>query len=216
VNTTSDSISWITPFGNSTNNPLSFTLSQQNSGNFYIRTWDDMGCVYIDTIVVPLAPVPNLDILPDTVFCANDVFNFHFPNDANSYYWTGYGTSNYIPITFNQVLILNVVTPDGCIGSDTMELNVVDCDNDLPNIITPNGDGINDFFVIDDAYSQLGNSIIIINRWGNLMFEASPYLNDWDGEGASDGVYFYVYYPKGRKEEPGYSKHGFIHVVGKD
>ena len=216
VNTTSDSISWITPFGNSTNNPLSFTLSQQNSGNFYIRTWDDMGCVYIDTILVPLSPVPNLDILPDTVFCANDVFNFHFPNDANSYYWTGYGTSTYIPITFNQVLILNVVTPDGCIGSDTMELNVVDCDNDLPNIITPNGDGINDFFIIDDAYSQLGNSIIIINRWGNLMFEASPYLNDWNGEGASDGVYFYVYYPNGRKEAPGYSKHGFIHVYGKD
>ena len=216
VNSTSDSISWIAPFGNSTDNPLSFTLSQQNSGNFYVTTWDDMGCAYIDTIFVPLAPVPSLDILPDTVFCANDVFNFHFPNDDNSYYWTGYGTSTYIPISFNQVLVLNVVTPDGCIGSDTMELNVVDCDNDLPNIITPNGDGINDFFIIDDAYSQLGNSIIIINRWGNLMFEASPYLNDWNGEGASDGVYFYVYYPNGRKEDPGYSKHGFIHVVGKD
>ena len=47
------------------------------------------------------------------------------------------------------------------------------------------------------------------------MFEASPYLNNWDGSGASDGVYFYVYYPKGIKD-PSYVKHGFVHVYGKD
>lgn len=215
ANTTSDSVLWITPFGNSTSNPLSFTLSQQNSGNFYLRTWDDLGCVYIDTIFVPLSPVPSLDILPDTVFCANDVYTFYFPNDANTYYWTTYGNSTNIPITFDQELILNVVTPDGCVGSDTLIVHAVNCDDGLPNIITPNGDGINDFFLIDDAYSQLGNTIIIINRWGNRMFEASPYLNDWDGQGVSDGVYFYIYYPKGIKE-PSYVKHGFIHVYGND
>ncbi len=208
---TSDSILWITPFGNSSNNPLSFTLSQQNSGNFYLRTWDDMGCVYIDTVFIPLSPVPNLNILPDTVFCVNDIYTFHFPNDGNTYYWTTYGNNNSIPISFNQQLILNVVTPAGCVGSDTMLVNAVDCDNDLPNIITPNGDGINDFFIIDDAYSQLGNTIIIINRWGNRMFDASPYLNDWGGEGVSDGVYFYMYYPNGI-EEPNNVKQGFIHV----
>ncbi|MNX77398.1 hypothetical protein D3C86_1089390 [compost metagenome] len=92
-------------------------------------------------------------------------------------------------------------------------VHAVDCDDELPNIITPNGDGINDFFIIDDAYSQLGNAIIIINRWGNLMFEASPYLNNWGGAGISDGVYFYIYYPNGLKD-PNYSKHGFISVFG--
>ncbi|TSJ48015.1 gliding motility-associated C-terminal domain-containing protein [Fluviicola chungangensis] len=215
ANTTSDSVLWITPFGNSDSNPLAFTLSQQNSGNFYLRTWDDMGCVYMDTLFIPLSPVPNLDILPDTVFCANDIYTFYFPNDDNTYYWTTYGNSTSIPITFDQQLILNVITPAGCEGSDTLVVHAVDCDDELPNIITPNGDGINDFFIIDDAYSQLGNAIIIINRWGNKMFEASPYLNNWDGSGASDGVYFYIYYPKGMKE-PGYVKHGFIHVYGKD
>lgn len=215
ANTTSDSVLWITPFGNSTTNPLAFTLSQQNSGNFYLRTWDDMGCVYMDTVFIPLSPVPSLDILPDTVFCANDIYTFYFPNDANTYYWTTYGNSTNIPITFDQELILNVVTPDGCVGSDTLIVHAVNCDDGLPNIITPNGDGINDFFIIDDAYSQLGNTIIIINRWGNRMFEASPYLNDWDGQGISDGVYFYMYYPKGIKE-PSYVKHGFIHVYGND
>lgn len=215
VSTTSDSILWITPFGNSTNNPLSFTLSQQNSGNFYLRTWDELGCVYMDTVFVPLSTVPSLDILPDTVFCANDIYTFYFPDDENTYYWTTYGNNTNIPITFDQELILNVVTPDGCIGSDTLIVHAVNCDDELPNIITPNGDGINDFFVIDDAYSQLGNTIIIINRWGNRMFEASPYLNDWDGQGVSDGVYFYMYFPNGIKD-PSYVKHGFIHVFGKD
>ncbi|AEA45643.1 gliding motility-associated C-terminal domain-containing protein [Fluviicola taffensis] len=212
-NTTSDSVLWITPFGNSSVNPLSFTLSQQNSGNFYLRTWDEMGCVYIDTLTIPISPVPSLDILPDTVFCANDIYTFYFPQDVNTYYWTTYGNNTNIPITYDQELILNVVTPDGCTASDTLIVHAVNCDDEIPNIITPNGDGTNDFFIIDDAYSQLGNTLIIINRWGNKMFEASPYLNNWNGEGASDGVYFYLYYPTGIKN-PSNVKHGFVHVFG--
>jgi gliding motility-associated-like protein len=213
VTTTSDSIQWMTPFGNSTNNPLIFTISSQNSGNFYLQTWDDLGCMYIDTINIPISPIPNLNILPDTVFCANDIYTFYFPNDANTYYWTTYGNNTSIPITYDQELILNVVTPNGCIASDTLIVHAVNCDDAIPNIITPNGDGTNDYFIINDAYSQLHNTLIIINRWGNKMFEASPYLNNWNGEGASDGVYFYLYYPTGI-ENPSNVKHGFVHVYG--
>jgi gliding motility-associated-like protein len=64
-----------------------------------------------------------------------------------------------------------------------------------PNIITPNGDGINDAF---DIYGlPPGSSLVIYNRWGNEVFRTQNYQNDWQGRtktGAPvpDGTYFYV------------------------
>ncbi len=76
----------------------------------------------------------------------------------------------------------------------------VDKDN-VPNGITPNGDGINDAFIIDvllantDRYPD--NEIVIFNRWGDIVYRASPYNNDWRGTNMSgqplpQGTYYYI------------------------
>jgi gliding motility-associated-like protein len=56
----------------------------------------------------------------------------------------------------------------------------------IPNAFTPNGDGINDFFEIIGIQLYPGNSITIVNRWGNKVYEAKNYGIDtspvfWDG-----------------------------------
>jgi gliding motility-associated-like protein len=60
------------------------------------------------------------------------------------------------------------------------------------NIITPNGDNSNDVLYFDyvDTYNE--TELTIFNRWGNLVFQESPYLNNWSGDGLKDGVYFYL------------------------
>jgi gliding motility-associated-like protein len=58
------------------------------------------------------------------------------------------------------------------------------CDNGglvIPKGFSPNGDGINDTFVIGGLYSYPRNSIEIYNRWGNLVYETQNYQNDWNG-----------------------------------
>ena len=78
------------------------------------------------------------------------------------------------------------------------ELDVV-----IPNGFTPNDDGFNDSFVILNLEQYPDNTLIIFNRWGDKIFEAAPYLNDWDGNSAGakmkimgdqvvDGTYFFV------------------------
>ncbi|RLD68192.1 MAG: hypothetical protein DRI84_00260, partial [Bacteroidetes bacterium] len=81
----------------------------------------------------------------------------------------------------------------------------------VPQGFSPNGDGINDKFVIKGIEEFQGNSILIINRWGNRVFEGAPYKNDWDGSnqfgvhansaGLPDGTYFYIL-KLGEDEEP--------------
>ncbi len=72
---------------------------------------------------------------------------------------------------------------------------------DVYNAITPNGDGMNDRFEFEilnlrpDEFPN--NEIIIFNRWGDIIYEAKPYNNDWDGTSSTgalipEGTYYYI------------------------
>ena len=89
----------------------------------------------------------------------------------------------------------------------TIDVTRRDCDF-VPNIISPNDDGVNDYLHIPCIDSGLypSNSIVIYNQWGDKVFEASPYKNDnaegWKGElnnergkDLPDGTYFYIFRP---------------------
>jgi gliding motility-associated-like protein len=60
----------------------------------------------------------------------------------------------------------------------------------IPNIITPNGDGQNDTFA-----PRLGGCpgrLQVFSRWGKKVFEVPEYHNDWAAAGLPDGLYYYV------------------------
>jgi len=61
----------------------------------------------------------------------------------------------------------------------------------VPNVFTPNNDGLNDFFQIRNL--QEGSELIVTNRWGNQVFSSDNYTNEnaWDGGDLAEGVYFY-------------------------
>ena len=71
----------------------------------------------------------------------------------------------------------------------------------VPNVFTPNGDGINDYFVINKPFNTT-IQLEVFNRWGNLVYKLSDYQNTWDGRGnqpgnilgddLTDGTYQYV------------------------
>ena len=72
---------------------------------------------------------------------------------------------------------------------------------------SPNGDGINETFIIEGLINHPNHKVTIFNRWGNKVYEASPYLNDWDGTNTFGvtvggnklpvGTYFYIIDPGG-------------------
>ncbi|RZK72807.1 MAG: T9SS type B sorting domain-containing protein, partial [Pedobacter sp.] len=62
----------------------------------------------------------------------------------------------------------------------------------VPNLFTPNGDGINDVFEIRGLNQYGENQLQIVNRWGNEVFHATNYQNNWTGEGLNEGTYYYL------------------------
>lgn len=94
--------------------------------------------------------------------------------------------------TTNYILL--VVDSNGCKNSDTVTISV---DVPIPNAISPNGDGVNDFFVVTQIERFLGSKLQVFNRYGSVVFEDSPYTNNFEGKsnGGSDipdGIYYYL------------------------
>ena len=104
------------------------------------------------------------------------------------------------------------VTVTDSIGCSKTLGVTISCEYLIPEIITPNGDGKNDTWIINVDSKVL---VQLYNRWGNLIYTAIPYLDDWEGksnEGAllgndylPNGTYFYVIdYKNGTDPVSGY------------
>ena len=77
------------------------------------------------------------------------------------------------------------------------------------NILTPNGDGRNDAFVVENLAYYPGTALTVYSRWGQLVYEAADYRSGaWRAEGLSAGVYFYRLVPPG-----GPAVRGWVEVV---
>lgn len=114
--------------------------------------------------------------------------------------WTNEETTQNIDSLGVGTYKVIVTDMNGCV--DTMAFNLIGPFSlTVPSGISPNGDGMNDFLVIEDLVKYPDNEIVIFNRWGELVYRAKPYKNDWDGKNHSnnhfvsdelpDGVYFY-------------------------
>lgn len=116
-------------------------------------------------------------------------------SDALNYLWsTGETTEdldNLEPGTYTVTVFDN-----SC--ETVMLFEIPKCEDDMPtDVITPNGDGENDILIIPGLENFPNNELAIYNRWGSIVFDAQPYLNDWQGtnnKGAElvTGAYYYV------------------------
>ncbi len=89
-------------------------------------------------------------------------------------------------------LNLYVRDSNGCEVTRTLEV-ARDSSFNPTNVFSPNGDGINDTWIIKNLVP--GTGVRVYNRWGRLVYQASPYRNDWDGGEAPSGVYIYELTP---------------------
>jgi len=66
----------------------------------------------------------------------------------------------------------------------------------IPDAISPNGDGLNETWIIPGLLERETRKMIIVNRWGSVLFNRESYENDWngdnkDGKPLPEGTYYY-------------------------
>ncbi len=194
---TSDSIKGLSYLWNTGETKNAITVSKKG---WYSITARHQFCSNTDSILVDKLAMPEIDLGADTSLCLNEIILK--TKEQGIYLWnTGQKTPS---ITVNQPgKYWLTITRNNCSSTDTVEVKL--CEDMLvyiPDVFSPNGDGINDVFKIYGSniiYAELE----IFNRWGEKLLQTNGKEAQWDGtyknEMCMEGVYFYMVKIKGKK-----------------
>ena len=212
---------------------LTYTLNDAGIYPVTLTATSSFGCESDTTFNMYIYPTPEEPILAvSTPICPGDPITFSAQGEPNSLInWVG--PTNFTSEDFSFTMPINVdqmgwytaflTSEYGCI-SDTSNiyasiLYIYDFDDfEFPNVITPNGDGLNDELDLQTYFKTCENfTMYILNRWGNVVFEQTLNSTPFSGltqEGLEleEGVYFYKLVVSDSTDDKGV-KSGFIHII---
>jgi gliding motility-associated-like protein len=157
---------------------------------------DSVGCAYADTLttMVQAAPTPA-QAGPDQFVTELAQLAANAPSVGNGS-WSVLGngggqlSSAQDPAalltglpTGTYTLVWSISNPPCPVSRDSVQIVVEGLS--LPSGFSPNGDGVNDQFVIRGISAYPDAQLSVFNRWGNLVWQRAPYSNDWDGRNAT-------------------------------
>lgn len=191
------------------NNNSSYTTTASTTSTFVVTVNGDCAFAQSDTVVVRnLVDDLSVSILNSSVTCPNTPFELNTTSTNGyqpySFAWTidtnpsVIGNNNLLSYTSpneqgNYTITFNVTDSCGYTRSATQVIVVLPpCSVEIPNVITPNGDGVNETFKIKNIELFPNTVVIIFDRWGRKIYESSNYQNDWKADGLSNGTFFYV------------------------
>lgn len=187
-------------------NPAAVSVVETGNHSFRFEVTDNFGCTFDTTLVVYVRPLPKAEILSELELpiCEGDstLLRAAAINNASpvwSYQWSFNNVeipgAVYDTIMAKTPGIYMVQVTDeetGCFDFFDISVTEQNCELTIPNVFTPNNDGINDYFEILNL-EHYQAQMVIFNRWGRKVFEHSDYYNNWwDGRDAPAGTYFYV------------------------
>ena len=215
-----------------------FEFTQQGNYTIILIATTNMGCT--DTLIrhnfIHVIQQPHVEFIaiPETQLLSDDGIYFHNFTDINdltspgtTWYWDfGDGTTdstNFSPTHSYEdwgdyVVTLYIENRFGC-SDKISHLVSIEADLKFPNIITPNGDGLNDVFAIENLNTTINpddparfrtNRLSIFNRWGRKVYDAENYdtfvkngditvgKKAFSGENCPDGTYYYTFDYRGK------------------
>jgi gliding motility-associated-like protein len=164
-------------------------------------------CLRTDTVTVTYTSPPVVSLGRDTTLCSGSTLQLRLPFPGAAVKWSTGETGNAITISTPGTYWAQV-SEGLCNRSDTVQVNYQDCITFIPNVITPNGDAQNDYFRVLGLDLESWR-LVIVNRWGKVVYTTDRYRNEWQGEGVASGLYYYRLFHASRD----ISYTGWVHVL---
>jgi len=176
------------------------------AGSYQVIVKDSLGCTFTTGVDVTLLPPFSVDAGDSATIIIGDAVTL--TSSANqpvtSYLWspaTGLSSATVAnPVASPQettTYTLTATSQQGCEASDMVTVTVIPICIDVKNAFTPNGDGINELWLVYRSPACLRNvSVQVFNRYGHRVYESKNYHNEWDGtykgKPVPDGTYYAV------------------------
>lgn len=196
---------------NASNTVYRLSESDKALNNFRIlaTSTGNGSCIAVtDELVVNLAPVPQVNAGKDVLVFENTphTLNPTITGTIQSFQWTPAGFLNNAllrnPVfrgNADQLLTLNVVSTNGCVATDDIFITVLK-PFPIPNVFSPNGDGIHDTWVIPELDKYPDAEVSVFDRTGKRVFFTNGYKKPWDGryngQSLPFATYYYIIIPK--------------------
>lgn len=175
---------------------------QDNSTNptFVVRSpgkyWVDVvtnNCRSTDTILVKMEPSIHLDLGDDTTLCINDTLALTVAAAHEGVLWQDSSAGPEYVVKESGTYWVQVAS-NNCTFTDSIHIKFKDCAIvlDLPNVFTPNNDGINDVYLPLNAKGIASMRSTFFSRWGEKVYQTTDPMIRWDGGEVADGTYFWV------------------------
>lgn len=178
----------------------------------YTIYFNDNVCNDTVTAMVTFMSEPTALLYGEDTVCQNDTAQFYTTTSwGETYAWygpTGTLISTDTTASSQETGIHALVASNVC-GSDSALIDLLVESCEIPNVITPNGDDVNETFYTRYADVYPDVHLVIYNRWGRVVYRTESYDNSWAGEKnngkpVNSGVYFYVMkWDGGTKDEAG-------------
>ncbi len=227
--------SWDEPIALDNCTLTSFTCSATNNSYFEVGTTevnytaiDAVGNTTIMSFIIIVSTKPEVFIEKSTYeFCnGTDVTIFSQVSDSSLQF--NWEFNNAMISTDREIVINNISAYNvgvytltvqdefGCKATDNAFLQVVNCDILIPEGVSPNSDGKNDVFFIENLEGYPNTEVTFFNRWGMQIYQSDDYKNDWDCHSTSrlnmnnevlpEGTYYYLIKLGGDPENLSYGK----------
>ena len=161
------------------------------SAPYTVTPGSDPEAAFTTDPVSPQGIGTTVDFFDESTITGGQIVSWEwtFGNENNTSSQQSPSNTFITPGTYPIMLV--ITANDGC--TDTLIQNFVILPEDIiiPNVFTPNNDGHNDLFVIENV-EFFGNDLVVYNRWGQKVLEAHNYRNNWRASDVPDGTYFYT------------------------
>ena len=159
------------------------TYTAFTGGEYWLNVTDTYGCRFNDSILLYSLTVPVFNMGNDTLICIGSTLILDPGIDSafHHFTWSDYSTGTTLAVTDSGDYWLEVINPCGEM-TDYILIQTENCIPVIavPNAFTPNGDGLNDDFLVKaDNISNF--RMLIYDRWGRLIFESTDLDQGWDG-----------------------------------
>jgi gliding motility-associated-like protein len=191
--------------------------SPQSSSSYQVL-YSLNGCTTSAVGIVTVNPLPIvvLSASSQTITSLEEVLVS--ASGGGTYLWNTGETSSSITVNpqLTTTYCATVTSVEGCSNNNCVTVFVKDISTlYVPNVFTPNNDGVNDMFFTPNTHI-VKYDLTIFNRWGQLLFSSEDPLKGWDGtfngQIVPDGVYVYILNAKGA-DEVVYKKTGHITII---
>ncbi|GEM_PF-2332555 len=176
-----------------------------SSGTYWLKSMSACDTL-IDSFSIVFNGEPKITLPNDTLLCPNESIMIRNLAEGISfdqtYVWSDGSTDSSISISGADTGLINVtVTLRECRINDSIRIYTKGycperCKPEIPNVFSPNGDGINDLLKIEMTCATGDKKLWIYNRWGQLVHLATSSQVFWNGylngNPAAEGTYYYV------------------------